>query len=254
MIRAEELVIIFVASRRHPQSSATVIPFDSPELLTLAASAAINQRAAGAYLHDLRGSMQALQGAMELLTRITKTGVADLERREKASALAKRAVSNHDALINTLFNRLSGGALRTAGMPKGFDAEPFSWTTLLQEAIYFSRQESDRAQIKFLFLPGDDLYIAADRDQVFVLTVGLLHLALDTFERLNQVEIKLFEAAGFAVLSIQVGAAHVLDSNAMTLRYGEHFLSSLGGDLKLQTINTEMPLLVARFPVAEHRV
>ena len=59
----------------------------------------VNGRCRRAYLHDLRGGLQAISGAFELLARLARTGRSDPALVDRASAIARSALANHEGAI-----------------------------------------------------------------------------------------------------------------------------------------------------------
>lgn len=72
------------------------------DLYEAAARATINERCAPAYLHDVRGSLQALLGALELLGRSARAGGGDPST---ASGRRLRCRSVHTPVTTTLTPR-----------------------------------------------------------------------------------------------------------------------------------------------------
>jgi len=70
------------------------------DLYEAAARATINERCAPAYLHDVRGSLQALFGALELLGRSARAGGGDLARVEKALPGGRSAATKNRQLTH----------------------------------------------------------------------------------------------------------------------------------------------------------
>jgi len=71
------------------------------DLYEAAARATINERCAPAYLHDFRGSLQALFGALELLGRSARAGGGDLRAsRKPATSPGERSAATKNRRLS----------------------------------------------------------------------------------------------------------------------------------------------------------
>ncbi len=75
------------------------------DCLEAAAYAVVGERCRQAYLHDLRGEMQGLHSSVELLTRAAKTPGEHAALADRAGALAKKALINHQQSLVELLDR-----------------------------------------------------------------------------------------------------------------------------------------------------
>jgi len=69
------------------------------QVLDAAAYALIGERCQQAYIHDIRGGLQAINSAVELLARSVKSPAQNGALLEKASALAHRAMATHEQTV-----------------------------------------------------------------------------------------------------------------------------------------------------------
>lgn len=77
------------------------------DICDIAARAAINDRTAAVYLHDIRGTMQALFSVVELLGRSARSGTVNPDRVEQAWTLARRAIERHEQTTLGAFQALT---------------------------------------------------------------------------------------------------------------------------------------------------
>jgi signal transduction histidine kinase len=146
-----------------------VTELELPELLAAAACAIINERHATAYLHDVRGTMQALFGAFELLGRSAKAG-ADAGRAEKASDLARRAITHHEKSTMHVLDLLT---------QRPSDPTPTNLATLLHEVAHFLRHMAALKAVNLVVSAEPDLWVLAETTKLHMLLVGLLTEAID---------------------------------------------------------------------------
>ncbi len=71
-------------------------------LLTL-----INDRCRHAYVHDIRGRLQAVYSSFELLAKFARQGAVNGTLIDNASALAKRALASHERVVLEIVNQLT---------------------------------------------------------------------------------------------------------------------------------------------------
>ncbi len=141
-----------------------------PDLVEVAARATINARCAPSYLHDIRGSMQALYSALELLGRSAKSGGDNMLKVERACDLAKRAISFHEKSTMGVLELLTA----TNSPPAVFDVEQ-----LAVDAVHFLRNDAGARAVKINVVRGSKPLIHAERTKFQVLVVGLLTAAID---------------------------------------------------------------------------
>jgi signal transduction histidine kinase len=146
-----------------------VTELELPELLAAAACAIINERHAAAYAHDVRGTMQALFGAFELLGRSAKAG-ADTSRVEKASDLARRSITHHEKSTMHVLDLLT---------QQPADPTPTNLTALLPDVAHFLRHMAALKDVNIVVSAAPDLWVLAQTTKLQMLLVGLLTEAID---------------------------------------------------------------------------
>ncbi len=140
------------------------------DLYEAAARATINERCAPAFLHDFRGSLQALFGALELLQRSARAGGGDLARVEKACDLARRAINCHEKSMIDLLEALTSQQSPTAAV----EVE-----ALTREVLHFLRNDAANKAIHMTVTSSENLVVWADRAKLQTLLAGLLTAAID---------------------------------------------------------------------------
>src|ERR1700737_5570393 len=75
------------------------------DVLDAAVQTLINERCHRAYIHDMRGGLQAVYSSLEVLARSAKHGTPNTVLIENASSIAKRAMANHEQALVDIVNQ-----------------------------------------------------------------------------------------------------------------------------------------------------
>jgi signal transduction histidine kinase len=223
------------------------------DLYEAAALATINERFAPAYLHDVRGTMQALFSAMELLLRSAQTG-ADRARVEKACDLAKRAIANHEKSTMDVFRLLT---------LERDDTVNVDLNRMIQEVAHILRNDAAVRGVKISVTTTTDLVVAAEKGKLHTLLLGLLAAGIDSLPAGSELQVSTTRRAGEAIVAIDAGAAYAdfmctnersqrsptaLRAHELTFLFAERFLTGNGGCLTLDHANAERPTLSLHYP------
>ena len=84
--------------------------FDSDYLQELALRSAVAQRCRGAFLHDMRGGLQSIASAFELLNRAANAAPFNQALAGKASEFFRRALDSHERVLDESLAEICGGA------------------------------------------------------------------------------------------------------------------------------------------------
>jgi signal transduction histidine kinase len=209
------------------------------DLYEVAARATINERCATAYLHDVRGSMQAIFSALELLGRSARKSATDIDRVEKVCALARRAITLHEKSTLEVFQLLT---LQDA------DCTAVDVGGVMKEVVHFLRNEAAKKELTITLCGAASLPIAAERARLQTLLVGLLAAAIDAVPRGTELPVSVGSEENFAVISLGSNAGYdtsgVTDDlwniptqhllpHELTLPFARQFLSNHGGRLEI---------------------
>jgi signal transduction histidine kinase len=217
-----------------------------PDLYELAARATINGRCATAYLHDIRGSMQALFSALELLGRSARKGGADLDRVEKACALARRAIVFHEKSTLDALHILTLHDAESARV---------NVVALMQDVIHFLRNDAANKEVTVTLLGTASPSVAATRARLQTLLVGLVADAIDATPTGTELPITVNSEDGFMVITIGSNAGYAIDtvdddlSRDLTLHFARQFLSDNGGRLEIDTVTAPQGSLRLYYPI-----
>jgi hypothetical protein len=140
------------------------------DMLEAAAYALVSERCRASYAHDIRGGLQAVHGAVELLIRAAKSPAENSALAEKASALARRAVHNHEQWLTDLLNRLT--------LPLE-DPSPVNVGVLVGEVLRFIGNDVAKKSLTYRFEPARDIVVLAHANKFRTLILGLCSTLAD---------------------------------------------------------------------------
>lgn len=224
------------------------------ELLETAARATINERCASVLLHDVRGTMQALFSAFELLGRSAKLGGENSLRIDKACELARRAIDHHQkATLHAL---------------QLFALQPVSATSvdlgeLVRTVTHVLRNDAAIKELVINVAATEGVTISAERLELQTLLSGLLAAAIDYLPSGSILELSVSREDGYALLSFGCNAGFAdtrnlhqcfeqslgsLQPSELTLLFARRFLAANGGRLEIDTVNSPAGTLRLYYP------
>jgi signal transduction histidine kinase len=225
------------------------------DLYEAAARSTINERCAPAYLHDVRGSLQALFGALELLGRSARAGGGDLARVEKACDLARRAISRHEKSTIDALQALTSQQSMASAVEVG---------ALTCGVVRFLRNDAANKTIRITVANSKDLYVWADRAKLQMLLAGLLTAAIDETRVGGDLPISIDRVGDDVAVSIGshagYGDIHAtpdfsrrptvrFQPRELTLLFAREFLAANGGRLTVDHGVQPQGLLTMYYPV-----
>src|SRR6202022_2499989 len=86
----------------------TMNTWQAGDVLDAAVQTLINERCHRAYVHDMRGGLQAVYSSLEVLARSAKHGAPNAVLIDNASSIAKRAMANHEQALVDIVNQVTG--------------------------------------------------------------------------------------------------------------------------------------------------
>jgi signal transduction histidine kinase len=229
-----------------------------PDLYEAAARATINERCALAYLHDIRGSMQALFSALELLGRSAKAGCGNPERVEKACELARRAITHHE--------KSTIGALQILTLQPA-EATAVDVGALLTEVVHFLRNDAANKGVVMSVGGTEGLSVLAESAKLQTLLVGLLAASIDDAPPGTSLQLSFGRCNDSAVVSVGSNAGYGGTQEAMvsldpqnrfqpkelTLLFARRFLAANGGRLEIDPSASPHGELRLYYPLAANR-
>jgi transporter family protein len=205
---------------------------DEDQLLEAAVNTVVNARCRRAYLHDLRGGLQAISGAFELLARLARTGKSDPALVDRASAIARSALANHEGAVVEMLKEVVS------------DEEPLGavdFGELIDETLQFLRNDIARKQIRLSVNRCDTLEVLTQKHKLRLLLLGLLTLRIDECPPGAELIVTVVRAENLAVVAVisapgpQPDASHIEQSpepiypGRMVLEWASKWLSRHGG-------------------------
>jgi hypothetical protein len=145
-------------------------PLALSDFLEAAAYAVVGERCRQAHLHDLRGELQTLHSSLELLMRAAKTPGTHAPLAEKAGALAKKTLLDHEKSLVELLNVLT---------PHGESATPVDVGGLMGDIVRFLRNDASRKSIVLRLDAPPGISILAHPHKSKVALLGLCSMTLD---------------------------------------------------------------------------
>ena len=140
------------------------------ELQELALRAIVAQRCQRAYLHDLRGGLQALSSSFELLSRAANAKPPNAALVEKSTTFFKRASLEHERTLERSLIDICGSSEERA---------PLKLRGLLQEVVSFLQNDALSKDVKLVLSADDVVSVAANRSNVRLVVLSLLTQGMD---------------------------------------------------------------------------
>jgi hypothetical protein len=169
------------------------------DVLDAAVQTLINERCRRAYMHDMRGGLQAIYSSLELLARSAKHGAQNPALIDGAASIAKRAMANYEQSMIAIVNQVTG---------PGDAPMVLNLSTLVQQAQQFLRNDAHAKQIALGLSGRDDLLVFSEPNKWRSLILGLLALGIDASPTGAGLHVELSAADSFAVLELRSQVAY----------------------------------------------
>ena len=144
--------------------------FGEAELQELALRAIVAQRCQRAYLHDLRGGLQAIASSVELLSRAATAKPINSELVEKSTTFFKRASAEHERTLGRSLDDICGSSEERLAL---------ELRGLLQELVSFLQNDAVSKDVKLDLLTDDVVTVEAHRANVRLVVLSLLTQGID---------------------------------------------------------------------------
>jgi signal transduction histidine kinase len=164
------------------------------ELREAAAYALVTQRCRASHLHELRGGLQALNSAVELLARAAKNPGENPALAEKAVALARRALQNHEQALIELVNQVAP-QVETAGTVNVGD--------MLSDVLRFIRTDAANKSISFRLASATDVLLRAPAHKLRLLLLGLCSTLADGLQAGTVVDVSVSRMERIALIEFR---------------------------------------------------
>ena len=190
--------------------SAILTAWRVEDVLDAAVQTLINGRCRQAYVHDMRGGLQAVHSSVELLSRAAKRGGVDEARLTSIAGLAKRAMANQEQALIGIVNQIT--------MPPEA-ASTFDLAQLLTDVQQFLRNDTAHKDIRFEIHAIPDATVSAPRAKLRSLLVGFVALCVDALPAGALLRADLARMAGHVEIEIRSGLSFAPVRNGADLMH-----------------------------------
>lgn len=163
------------------------------DVLDAAVQTLINERCRRAYIHDMRGGLQAVYTSFEALARSAKHGAQNPALIDSASSLAKRAMANHEQSLVDIVNQVTG--------PEDAPAI-VNLAAVVRQAQQFLRGDALSKGITLNMSGSEDLTVLSRRNKLRLLLLGLHAVGIDGLPTGALLHVELSRADGYALLEL----------------------------------------------------
>jgi signal transduction histidine kinase len=164
------------------------------DVLDAAVQTLINERCRRAYMHDMRGGLQAIYTSFEALARSAKHGAQNAALIDNASSIAKRAMAHHEQALVEIVNQVTG----PEDAPAVVNLE-----SLVKQAQQFLRNEALCKGITLGLSGEHDVLVFSKRNKLRSLILGLLALGIDELTAGAELQVELSRVDGYALLELR---------------------------------------------------
>ena len=171
-----------------------MIDWHAGGVLQAAFRAFINDRCRPAYVHDMRGGLQALYSSFELLTQAAKQGRHNAALIDTAASIAKRAMANHEQSVIDIVNQVTG----SDDVPMALNL-----AELVKQVQRFLRNDAFSKGLTLVTSGRDDLCVVSERNTLRSLILGLMILGIDGLPWGSKLHVDLSCTEGFAVMELR---------------------------------------------------
>lgn len=160
--------------------------------------ALISKRYRGVYLHDLRGGLQVLQNAIEVLVRVATAARSDAGMSARTSELARRALAAHGELIDATLERL---------VPSDDAAADCSASLVVGDVVAFLRSQFAARSISLQAQPGADFRVAVPASRLRLVLLVVLTAVLDDPHKAGAVQVSVERDGSWGTLIVSTAPA-----------------------------------------------
>lgn len=169
------------------------------DVLDAAVQTLINERCRRAYIHDMRGGLQAVYSSVEVLSRSAKRDAANTALIDNATSMAKRAMASHEQALLAIVNQVTG-----------HDDAPIvlNLASEVRQAQHFLRNDALSKGIKLGLSGCEDVMLLSQRNRLRSLLLGLLALGIDGSPAGAELHVELCRVDGYALLELRSDLAY----------------------------------------------
>jgi signal transduction histidine kinase len=208
----------------------TTNPNEPERLLDAAAKTIITERCQRAYLHDMRGGLQAIAGAFELLAKLARNRESSPALVETASAMAKRALANHESALLEMVQQMTSEDDSAVRVELG---------ALIDDILRFLRNDIACKQIDVNFSHAGDCTVQVQKHKLRLVLLGLIALRIDDCPQGSELVMRLDRADACARLELSSPVlpsppreSRSYEPRELVLDMARQWLSAQGGRLE----------------------
>jgi signal transduction histidine kinase len=215
--------------------------WQASDVLDAAVQTLINKRCRQAYVHDLRGGLQAISSSFELLTRSAKHSAANAVLLENASAIAKRAMAHHEQALLEIVTQVTGSV-----DPPGIT----NLADLVKQTQHFLRNDALSKGVTLALSGCEDALVFSSRNKLRSLILGLHALAIDGLPAGAELQVELSRVDSDVLLELRSGMTYTairevqdllcrepvhLRPQEMVLGFARHWIMAKGGRVEIHS-------------------
>lgn len=231
----------------------TISPQD---MLDAAAYGLISARCRQAYLHDMRGELQTLHSAVDLMVRASRGAPGNADVAEKASSLAKRTMANYENSIVKLVDQMA---------PQFEARRAVDVAELVASVERLVRNDAARKAVRIALHSTPPLTVVAETNKFRLYLVGLITATLDGLAAGSVIDITVHRSGGDALIEVasDMPRTLILDPDslwqnsqpqlapyALFLMLAKQWVIANGGQLELAGGNPLPNVLRILYPAA----
>jgi len=230
--------------------------WQASDVLDAAVQTLINERCRQAYVHDMRGGLQAISSSFELLARSAKHGAANAVLIENASSIAKRSMANHEQAMIEVVNQVTG----SVDPPRITNL-----ANLVKQAQHFLRNDALSKGVRLAMSGCEDALVLSSHNKLRSLILGLLALAIDGLPTGAELQVELSRVDGYVLLELRSGLTYSairevqdllchepvhLRAQEMVLGFARHWIMANGGRVEIHSAVDARSGLRIYYPLA----
>jgi hypothetical protein len=233
-----------------------VSAISSQDIADAAAWGLVGERCRRAYLHDLRGGLQVFNSAVELLARAANCPGGNAGLADKASALARRSIENHEKMLGEVLNQIA---------PQREAPTTLNVGEMVGDALRLLRGDFANKSITFRLQSAENVLVIAQAHKFRMIILGLASTLADLLEPGALVEVAVTRLDSKAVVEFKsnLPAPSILNPeqlwnspdatislNELLLSVAQRWLSANRGLLELPARTQPPDALRISYPMA----
>jgi len=226
------------------------------DILDAAVKTLISERCRRAYIHDMRGGLQAVYSSVEVLARSAKHNAANTALIDNASSMAKRAMAAHEQALVDIVDQVTG----RDDLPTVLNL-----ASVVKQAQQFLRNDALSKGIKFGLSGCEDMVLLSQRNRLRSLLLGLLALGIDGLPAGAELHVELRRVDGYALLELRSDLAYnaILEAEDLlchepvnlhpqdlVLEFARRWIKGRGGRMEIHSLVGAQTGLRIYYPLA----